>query len=84
MKELKFASSKQAKALKKQIDMIMEFLKIEATFISDETKFCDFGLGEEDMMELREEFGVPSAKVRDNVVDFALLIKQRVKTCVLH
>jgi len=83
MKKIKFASSKRAEALKEQIDMIMDFLGIEVAFMSDETKFWDFGLDEEDMAELEEEFGIPCAK-EDDVVDFALLIKQKGETCVLH
>ena len=75
MKEVKFASSKRAEALKEQIDMIMDFLGIEIAFMSDETKFWDFGLDEEDMAELEEEFGV-IADESMNVVDFALQIKK--------
>jgi len=83
MKEVKFASSERAEVLKEQIDMIMDFLGIEVAFMSDETKFWDFGLEEEDMLELQEKFGLP-VKSEDNVVDFALLIKQKGETCALH
>jgi hypothetical protein len=70
------APSDRADALNKELDKIMDFLGIERFFISDETKFWDFGLDEIDMKELQEEFGV-IADGKMYVVDFALQIKQK-------
>lgn len=72
---LKKADSNRAGALKKEIDEVMDFLGIDAVFISDETKFWDFRLSDQDMEELQEEFGVIADK-KMNLVDFALQIKK--------
>ena len=72
-KKIVYASQDKVKIFGPQLEKIREAIGIQGWFITDESMLCDFGLNEEEILQLSNTLGV---KVRK--FDFLTDIAERI------